>query len=569
MATLKDAINQAKLEPNSDRANKLKAAILSGKMDAVAQQEGLDLTAFKAKFGKEVTPSADWMKRAGEVAMTSTDKMAQNKGAVAQTGFAKDVNAPALSSDQQKRQDVQNILSPEVTGNKIADAVIKAVGGPLAPIAADTAKAAYQGVRDIGGGLLEQSKEMFGQDKNKDVSGEGFSQAFKGVMETISSPFVGVAKQIPGGETALGYIGKALNAPAELTGFLYESGLRAAGEDPTKPEYQQAKQQLMDAVTIATPKIYKAVQPTATSFLNWGGKKLENFGIKTTEFALPENAKTAEQMQNYDASLKLAENALNEAKKTGEVSAIESAQSVLDDIKKNKPVTTGQTATELGVSGTEKGIGIKSKVAESELWNKKIQPALKSDTTVIPKQEFIDTLQAKIDAEPFQGRRAELQEGLDALIEEMDDTYTLESANKTKTSLAEFTPAKVFRGKDIANGYNQVKADFAAAIRQKTYEMLKGENIKKAYIDYSNLKELEGLGVKARTGGGFKGGFGGFWSSLWDKVTTPILTTAGKYLYKIGDKLEFESPKPVQTFGEYLMLLGLSRDEFENNLITD
>ncbi len=49
MATLKDAINTARQEPDSERSIKLMAAIHSGKMDSIATQEGLNLTNFKEK----------------------------------------------------------------------------------------------------------------------------------------------------------------------------------------------------------------------------------------------------------------------------------------------------------------------------------------------------------------------------------------------------------------------------------------------------------------------------------------------------------------------------------------
>lgn len=47
MPTLKEIINAAKTEPNSDRSLRLRAAIAAGKMDSMAQSEGIDLSGFK------------------------------------------------------------------------------------------------------------------------------------------------------------------------------------------------------------------------------------------------------------------------------------------------------------------------------------------------------------------------------------------------------------------------------------------------------------------------------------------------------------------------------------------
>lgn len=54
MATLKQAIEYAKQNPNSIEANQLRAAISSGKMDDVAIKEGIDLTGKSQTFGNRV-----------------------------------------------------------------------------------------------------------------------------------------------------------------------------------------------------------------------------------------------------------------------------------------------------------------------------------------------------------------------------------------------------------------------------------------------------------------------------------------------------------------------------------
>lgn len=550
MATLKDAILSAQNGTlPKDKADQLKQMILSGKMDAIAQKEGIDIEPLKNAGGKRTVATPDFLKKgAASIEAQTTDAPTKATAQNLQVGMTTDI-APAQPIE--KPAEIQK-LTPF---------------NPLAP-GQNVIEQAASGIKDIGGGLWETAKEMVGKDENKQVSGEGFHQAINGAFQLMAAPLAGTLQSVPGGEMALQGISSLFTAPAQLGGFLYEQGLKAAGQDPSKPEFQMAKSQIEDALNVGTalvtPKVTEMATPYAKGALNWGGKQLKGAGVKTTEFALPENVKGAEMAQNYEANLKIAQTALDEAKQTGDLGAIKKAETALATVEKSKPVTTGQTATQLGISGTEKGIGVKSKVAQHELYTKTIEPALKSDKTVIPKEDFITKLQEKIDTEPFKGRRDELQEGLDALAEEMNPTYTLETANKTKTSLDQFTPIKSFKGKDIANAYNQVKADFANLIRETTYKQLKDANIKKSYIDYSNLKELEKLGIKARTGAGFKGGFGGFWSSVWDTLVTPVTTTAGKYLYKAGDLLEFESPKPVKTVGEFIEGQGITKQEFES-----
>lgn len=559
MATLQEKIDQARTGKMSDAGKaQLKQMILSGSLDAIAQQEGIDLTAFKSKNNIQTQAAPKFLQNAaasvasnpnlnaGDTQNATSQKVSQAAG----QGFPAPIDAsqPSIASP------TPTPAAPTPEPQKLTPL------NPLAP-GANILDQAVAGAKNIGGGLLEQGKEMFGQDKNKQTSGEGFHQAIQGAFQLMSAPLTGALQSVPGGDIALKGISDLFTAPAQLGGFLYEQGLKAAGYDPSKPEFQMAKSQIEDALNIGTALVGPKV---AEAGANFGGKLLKTVGIKTTEFALPENTKMAEMSQNYDASLKIAQTALDEAKQTGDLGAIKKADTALKTVEKSKPITTGQTATELGIAGTEKGIGVKSKVAQHELYTKTIEPALKSDTTVIPKEDFIAKLQEKINNEPFAGRRAELQDGLDALSEEMDSTYTLESANKTKTSLDQFTQNKSFRGKEIANAYNQMKADFANLIRKTTYDSLKDVNIKRSYLDYSNLKELEKLGIKARTGGGFKGGFGGFWHSVWDSLVTPVTTMAGKYIYKVGDFLQFESPTPVKTVGEFIENQGITKQEFES-----
>ena len=81
------------------------------------------------------------------------------------------------------------------------------------------------------------------------------------------------------------------------------------------------------------------------------------------------------------------------------------------------------------------------------------------------------------------------------------------------------------------------------------------------YLDWANLDELEGLGIKAISEASFKGGSGTLLSGIWDMTTTPIKTVGGLTLYRVGDMLEFSAPKTmkIKSLGEYLTSLGYSK----------
>jgi hypothetical protein len=73
------------------------------------------------------------------------------------------------------------------------------------------------------------------------------------------------------------------------------------------------------------------------------------------------------------------------------------------------------------------------------------------------------------------------------------------------------------------------------------------------------IKTFESFKVKNITSeGGLKGGFGGFWSTIYDTAMTPVKTVGGKVIYHIGDKLQVTAPKGFEgkSFSEYLKAVG-------------
>ena len=86
-----------------------------------------------------------------------------------------------------------------------------------------------------------------------------------------------------------------------------------------------------------------------------------------------------------------------------------------------------------------------------------------------------------------------------------------------------------------------------------------------------SLQELEKVGVKAISEAGLKGGFGGFWSTMYDTAMTPVKTVGGKILYHIGDKLQVKAPKTFKgkTFGDYLRNIGYLAPQVAEKMIND
>src|SRR3990167_1629032 len=264
------------------------------------------------------------------------------------------------------------------------------------------------------------------------------------------------------------------------------------------------------------------------------GQIAEKTGQGIFRSAIRPTAKEAEKILNYEAGIKLGK-------------------------EMTPPILRADTALQKGIAGTEKQIAVKSKVEGSELWTKKIEPALKESKEKITKDELFSKARERVAKEIEPTRKTSLKNALDALEEDYKDFVDSEllDAQRIKSSLDKFTPTKMFRGQDVASELKTLKKGVADAIRGKIYTSLKDKNIKRDYIDYGNLKELEKIGVKAITEGGRLGGFGTFWTTIYDAATTPIKTVGGKILYRVGNKLEFVGEKGIKTFADYLRSINV------------
>lgn len=234
-----------------------------------------------------------------------------------------------------------------------------------------------------------------------------------------------------------------------------------------------------------------------------------------------------------------------------------------------KPITVADTALRSGIAGTEKQVGVQAKQVADTLYNKTIAPAVDSIKETLTKEELFAPLRERIAQITNPSKKKAYQNAYDSIAEDYAniEQFTYKEAQKLKSELAAFTPAKIFRGQDVANETRMLEADIASIIRQKTYDILKDSNIRQKYIDYGNLQELQKVGVKAISEAGTKGGFGGFWSTMYDTAMTPVKTIGGKMLYKIGDKLEVTAPKGFEgkSFADYLRAVGYLAPQVAND----
>jgi hypothetical protein len=218
------------------------------------------------------------------------------------------------------------------------------------------------------------------------------------------------------------------------------------------------------------------------------------------------------------------------------------------------PQTRATTALEHGMGGTQTMLGVQGKREADLLWKDTIQPAVKNSKAIVSKEELFAPIEERIAKTIEPSKKTAYQDAFDALKEDYAniENFTLEDAQSVKRTLDEFTPIKQFRGKDVANELNVLKNDMADAIRQKTYESLDDINIKKSYLDWANLHELEKIGVKAISSESRLAGSGKLVSGLWDMATVPIRTVGGQILYRVGNFFEFIGNKGIKKFGDFL-----------------
>lgn len=422
-------------------------------------------------------------------------------------------------------------------------AIIQGINEPKTALstAKDVAVGAVKGLGRTGYDLASGVQDIV----QAGVGGVESALTGKPVEETKTlSPSFGIEalkKETPQGQQVQQSL-KASNSAQEVGGYLETGAELLAGGG-----YGLVK----DAVVGGTKLLAKGASKVAPTL-----KKSGEYAHGT---AFTPSIKEAELAQAYEASQP----------------SITSKLLGTDSIVGNptfKPITTKETAFRQGISGTEKNIGKRSKAVADTMWNKEIAPEVEKSAVRMSKEEMFAPVEERIAKTINPSKKQALQDALDSVKSDYGSTvdFSLKDAQKLKSELDEFTPTKMFRGQDVASELKVVNHDMANAIRSKTYDSLSDHNIKQKYIDYGNLQELQKVGIKARTDASSKGGFGSFWSGVYDKLATPIKTYGGKTLYKVGDVLEFEAPKSFKgkTLGDYLRSVGYLAPQVAEKSIT-
>ena len=220
------------------------------------------------------------------------------------------------------------------------------------------------------------------------------------------------------------------------------------------------------------------------------------------------------------------------------------------------PQTASKTTVEKGLMGTKSMIGVQATRASNKLWKDVINPSLKASPERVDLPKFFDTIRTRIITDnPDLGRQRVLLEALDAVKDDYKGISTIDMSQlqKFKEGWAKFVPEKAYRGKPIAGAYNDVRNQLADEARQTIYTTL-GDDIKQAYFDYGNLKDLQEMGITSMTGQKLKGGAGSFMYELFSQSVTPIGTIAGRAIYKLANGMEIVGKAGARTLEEALEL---------------
>ncbi len=283
------------------------------------------------------------------------------------------------------------------------------------------------------------------------------------------------------------------------------------------------------------------------------GRLLKKLGEKSYSLVISPDMKEAEQILAHRAEHPLYERVLGTI--TG---------------KENPPVTTTRTATEQGLIGTKTSVGVQARRQADNLWKNVITPAVEKSKAIISQEEMFSPIEKRISNTLEPAKRQAYMDAYDAIKEDYKAApqfMNLKDAQNVKRGLDEFTPEKLFRGKNVANEYKVLQNDMANAIRSKTYDVIPDINAKKAYLDYGNLIELQKIGTRALAETGLQGGSGKLIGSLYKSAVTPVATIGGQTLYKAGDLFEFLGKPGLTTVGDYLGTLGyMSADALSKDL---
>ena len=268
------------------------------------------------------------------------------------------------------------------------------------------------------------------------------------------------------------------------------------------------------------------------------GRAGKAVGEKVVELGIGISAKEAPLLQMY------------KAKNT----FIDRVGAILKGEKLGEPITGAITATEKGLVGTKPMIGIQSRRATEKLWNEIINPALETMPDKVNIKTFFTDLAKTIDKTQDLARKNVLKKALNALWQDYKKVgdVSYKQLQKFKEGWAEFVPEKAYKGQSIKDAFNEVRNLASKQARQTIYDKL-GDAVKRAYLDYGNLKGLMKMGQREMVKGLIPegGSFTGI-KKMLDTVITPITTVGGQVVYKVGKGLELIGEKGAKTVGDLL-----------------
>lgn len=205
-------------------------------------------------------------------------------------------------------------------------------------------------------------------------------------------------------------------------------------------------------------------------------------------------------------------------------------------VAQRKIVDVADTAMRYGVWGRDVAIGMKASEAANTLWTSTVQPAVQSVTSKIYGNDILKMVESQVRGIKDPVRRADMREALKTLKAEYGSKgYSLETWQEIKSEIDEITPAKGFKGDEIVSPRVQLNHNFADAIRGFTYDLLKSEDIRRAYLDYANLRELVTRGAKTaamRSGSPITSPYQLLYQTL-ENMTQPAVTGAGVLLDRL------------------------------------
>ena len=353
--------------------------------------------------------------------------------------------------------------------------------------------------------------------------------AVKGALE-ISR---GTAQLLQGaGQRAI-----AAFTPLSLEEVREQTGFKSL--DERKPEGAFVAEALEAKTT--EEKIGKVAANVATFFTptakvtQVGGRVVKGAGEVITRAGIGISAKEAPLIQGYRAKHSLVERIL----------------ASLQGKTLKAPVTNRQTALNKNLFGTETMIGVQARRGATNLWKQVIEPALDASKEKIKMSSFLDDVGKEVEKVIDPSRKRELQNAFNSLKDDFSDVgeITFKQLQEFKEGWAKFLPDKVYKGKPIAGAFREIQNIAASLARNRIYNAI-GLEGKAAYFDYGNLKNLQELGQKALTQSKLKGGAGTFISGIKDMTLTPIASTGGLVLYKVGKGLEFIGTKGLKSVGQ-------------------